>query len=384
MKSWLLILLGVGALVAAGRLGNSSGARSTSAAGESPTVDKRPHVEISRPIRKSIYRKLALPGDVLPYEQATIYARVHGYLESIGIDRGDRVKAGSVLAKIAVPELEKKLARQTAERALCGPKIQRNQAELDWRGVVWRRLKEVSEQSPDLVNRESLDDALGRYRMAEAELALTHAEEEVLQATIEETQTLLDLASVRAPFDGVVTERWVDAGDLIQPGLTKLVHIVKSDPVRVRIHVPQSDVHFIPSDGKAETTFDEIPGRKFSAPVARFAWALSKSTRSMTAEIDLENGDGSIRPGMFGHVFIAIDPRPDALVLPATALVTEKKKAYVYVVREGVARKIPIRIGLDDGLEVQVIEGIDDHDEVVITGKSLVTDGEPVRTTTRP
>ncbi|MCI0651800.1 MAG: efflux RND transporter periplasmic adaptor subunit [Planctomycetes bacterium] len=384
MNGRILMLFGVAAFAGIGSLVASSQAPPAPDSERTAADDKRPHVEIARPIRKTIYRKLAVPGDVLPFEQAAIHARVQGYIETISVDRGTRVKAGNILAKISVPETESKLARQNAELALCAPTIQRDTAALEWKETIWRRLQEVSTQAPDLVSREALDDALGAYRMAEAELELARAQEVVLTRTIEETRTMLDLAVLKAPFDGVITERWVDAGDLVQPGSTKIVHVMKCDPVRVRFHVPQSDVPFIRSDSEAEMTFDELPGKRFTAPVARVFWALAARTRTMAAEIDLDNRDAALRPGMFGHVVIELEARPDALVLPASALVTEKKKAFVFVVQEGVARKKAIKIGLDDGRELEVLDGLEADDDVVVAGKSLIGDGDPVRATTRP
>lgn len=346
--------------------------------------DKRPHVETARAVKKTVYRKLKLPGDVLPFEQAAIYARVQGYLDSIPVDRGARVKAGQLLAKIAVPELEKQLEKEKAELALCGPSIARDAAALAWRESICKRLREVASKTPNLVNRETLDDVVGRFETAQAELELTKAREAVMRAAAEKTQAMVDFATIKAPFDGVVTERWADPGDLIQPASTKILHVMRLDPLRVRIHIPQSDVFAVRADSKAKVTFDELPSRVFEVPVSRLFWALNKSTKTMSTEIDLPNPDGLIRPGMFAHVSIELEARPGALVLPASALVSEKKKTFVYVVREGTAKKLPIAVGFDDGIEFEVRQGIQEQDDVIVTGKNLVSDGEKVRVTQRP
>lgn len=340
-----------------------------------------PHVETARPTLKTIHRKLKLPGEVLPFEQAALFARVQGYLESIPVDRGAFVKAGDLLAKVAVPEIEKQLAKEKAELGLCGPSIARDQAELRWRETIFKRLKDVAQKSPNLVNQDSLDDAEGRFETARAGLEVTRAREAVLRAEMERTQTQIDFGTIRAPFDGVVTERWVDPGDLVQAASTKLLQVMRVDPVRVRIHIPQSDVPAVRPDSRAKVSIDELPGKTAEVPLARLFWALNRNTKTMAVELDVANQDRAIRPGMFAHVTVELEARENALVLPAASLVTEKKKASVFVVREGIARKVPIQVGFDDGIEFEVRQGIGPGDEVIVNGKNLVADGERVRST---
>jgi RND family efflux transporter MFP subunit len=340
-----------------------------------------PHVETARPAVKTIHRKLKLPGEVLPFEQAALFARVQGYLESIPVDRGASVKAGDVLAKIAVPEIEKQLAREKAELGLCAPSVARDQAELRWRETTFKRLKDVAQKSPNLVNQDYLDDAEGRFETARAALEVTRAREAVLRAEMEKTQTQIDFGTIRAPFEGVVTERWMDPGDLVQAGSTKLLQVMKIDPVRVRVHIPQSDVPAVRQDSRAKVSIDELPGKTAEVPVARLFWALNRNTKTMAVEMDVANKDRAIRPGMFAHVAIELEARENATVLPAAALVVEKKKFSVFVVREGVARKVPIQVGFDDGIEFEVRQGVGPEDEVIVNGKNLVADGEKVRAT---
>lgn len=346
--------------------------------------DKRPHVETALPVRKTLYRKLALPGDVLPYEQAAIFARVQGYLKSAPVDRGTFVEAGDLLATISVPELEKQLEKERAELAMCAPKVARDRAALAWKEAIYTRLEELGEKTPNLINRETLDDASGQFEVAKAELGLTQSGEAVLRAAVDRTQAMIEFATIRAPFDGVVTERWVDPGDLVQPASTKMFHVMRTDPVRVRIHIPQSDVQSVRDDSRAVIRFDELPDRKIEAAVARRFWALDRGTKTMSTEIDVTNPDTAIRPGMFARVEVELEARPGALTLPASALISERKKTFVFVIRDGTAKKAPITVGIDDGIEFEVRDGIQDDDEVIVTGKNLVSDGERARTTRRP
>ncbi|MBI3099481.1 MAG: efflux RND transporter periplasmic adaptor subunit [Planctomycetes bacterium] len=343
--------------------------------------DKRPHVEVSLPARKTLYRRLEVPGDILPDQQAAIYARVSGYLESVPVDRGSLVKSGDALASIAVPELERKRARQQAELKLCAPSQERDRATLAWREVAWKRLEELREKSPHLVSQESLEESLGRYEVARAEHALTRAREDVLRAEIAETETMIGFSKLCAPFDGIVTERWGDAGDFVQMGTTKLFRVMKMDPIRVRIAVPQSDALQVRADSIARISIRELPGRTVESKVSRLFWALNPATKTMWVEIDIPNTDLSIRPGMFASVKVDLEAHPDVLVVPAAAIVSEKKKTFVYVVSEGVAKKTPVVLGVDTGIEVEIRKGIDAGDEVIVSGKNLVSDKTPVRTT---
>lgn len=341
--------------------------------------DKRPNVETAHPVRKAVTRKLDLPGDLLPNQQVSLYSRVQGYLEMIAVDRGSFVKKGDVLVKISVPDLEKEIAREKADLETLPPGVTRDRARVDWYEAIWKRLDETWKKTPDLVSRDLLDDARGKYEVAKADLEFTKSKEAGMKAAVEQTQAMIDFATLRAPFDSVVTERWVDPGELIQPATTKMLHLMETDPVRVRIWVPESDVPPVQEGGQAKISFDMLPGKTFDCKVARIFWALNRNTKTMAAEFDLKNPDRVVRPGMFAHVRIDLDSRPNALVLPASALVSEKKKSFVFRVEAGVAKKVPIKVGFDDGIEFEVREGLSDKDEVIVTGKNLVSGGEQVR-----
>lgn len=263
--------------------------------------DRRPHVEVERPRTKTLHRVLQTPGEVLPDQQAGIDSRVQGYIEAAHVDRGSWVEAKAPLVKIAVPDLDAKLARQKAELALCAPSRARDEATLAWRKPAFERLEELQAKSPNLVNLEMLEEARGRYQVAKAELDLTIARETVLHAQVAETQAMVDLATIVAPFAGVITKRWADPGEMVQPGTTKILQLVKVDPVRVRIAVPEVDVCDVRPDSEAEVTIDELPGWKVRQKIARLFWALDRATKTMYVELDLANPDRKIRPGMFSR-----------------------------------------------------------------------------------
>ncbi len=378
MRRWIL---GAAALAAAPLLWWAGCALAAGPPSAGSAEDKRPHVEVARPATKTLYRVLELPGEVLPDQQAAILSRVQGYIRAVHVDRGGWVEEKAPLVEVAVPELQAKLARQTAELVLCGPSRVRDQATLSWRKSAFERLAELQARSPNLVNLDMLEEARGRYEVAKAELDLTVAREAVLKAEAAETQAMVDLATIQAPFPGVISERWADPGDLAQAGTMKLLQLVKVDPVRVRVAVPESDVCDVRPESEAQVTIDEVHGWKVQQKIARLFWALNRATKTMYVEMDLPNPERKIRPGMFARVKLDLEAHEGALVLPAGALVAEKKKTFVYVVKDGVAKKTAVTVGVDTGIEFEVAKGVGPEDEVIISGKNMVSDGMQVRAT---
>src|SRR5262249_28916652 len=142
------------------------GRQAATPAKPAPIEDKRPHVEVARPVRKTVHRRFETTGNVIPNQQVVLYARVEGYVQSIGVARGSAAEPGGVPGKIAVPELEAELAKEEADLAVAGPSLARDEANVAWLEAVWRRIAEAAKGSPNLVNPEALDEARGRYETA--------------------------------------------------------------------------------------------------------------------------------------------------------------------------------------------------------------------------
>ncbi len=334
------------------------------------------------PPRKEPTRR-ELAAEVVPFQDVGLFSRVQGYLESIRVDRGDRVRAGDVLAKIAVPELEKELAEREADLALSPLQAALDEAERAWKEAVWKNLSETARRSPHLVNQDVLDRARGDYESAGAQLETTRAREASLRAAAARVRAMVELSELRAPFDAIVTERWADPGHLAHPASTKLLHLVQVDPVRVRFYLPQADVSYLSPKGEARIAFDfsEVAGEPFQAPVSRLFWSLNPETKTMSTEVDLPNPQGAIRPGMSARVAIEVNRPEEAKRKPRPV---ERAEHFVFVVREGRAAKVAVQIGYDNGIEFEVTKGLTGAEEVIVLGKNLVTDGVRVRTSKRP
>lgn len=352
-----------------------------------PCTDPLEQVRVKKALHQTVYRTLSLPGAILPYRQATLYAKVAGYLEEIRYDIGDWVKEGDLIAKIAVPELESELQRKAAELGRCKAGLERDSAERNLREIIYMRLTNVQDKNPDMVSMEQVDEARGKYEVAEAELELAKALIDVAQADYQNTKTLLAYSEIRAPYDGIITARWVDPGALIQMAtsskdkedVSPLVHIMDIDMVRIQFYAPETDVPFIKIGNPVSLSLHELPGISFEGKLTRFAHALKEETRSMLAEVELPNNERLLRAGMYANVTVSLEEHLNAITVPAESLIIGQKKNYVYIVENDIVKKTPVQIGIDDGIQVEILEGLIGGEMVIVTGKDSVNEGDHVK-----
>jgi membrane fusion protein (multidrug efflux system) len=323
-----------------------------------PADGAPPAVTVIRVREGTLDRRITLPGTIRAYQETTLYAKVGGYLESVAVDRGDRVKRGQALAVLEVPEMRAELGKLEAELRA---------AEVDN-----KRVSEAAQRAPDLVTPQAVDAARAKY--------------EVAVANLERTRTLMDYAKLTAPFAGVVTKRWVDPGAFIPAATASssamssaVVTLSDFSRVRVEVAMPQAEVALVKAGLPATLTVRELPGRTFEGAVTRIAYALDDSTKTMGAEIELPNPDGVLRPGMYASVGISLERKTGALLVPAEALVTEKGKPFAFTVDANKAHKVALRLGLDDGVHVEVLEGLAANALVVVSGAQALTDGQACR-----
>jgi len=314
-------------------------------------------VKVTRPTRGEIIRYVTLPGGIRANQQATLYAKVAGYLKSISVDKGDRVQAGQSLAEIEVPELLADLARYKAEVKVADTDYQRASA--------------AQKKAPDLVTPQSVDEAKGRLDIASANL--------------EHTETLLRYAKVTAPFAGVVTARFVDSGAFI-PSATSgsaaqnaaIVTIADFNTVRAQVAVPEAEASLVQVGQPVKLSVEGLAGKTFDSKVARLSYALEEATRTMLVESDLPNGDLTLRPGMYATIRIGVEKHQNALLIPVEALVMEKANAFAFLADGAKAKKLPIKIGFNDGAKVEVLSGLTGNENIILVGKLALADGAAV------
>ena len=308
--------------------------------------------------RAEIHRWITLPGTLKANQQATLYAKVAGYLTNVAVDRGDAVKAGQLLGELEVPEL---LA--DAKKFEADVKV----AEVDL-----SRLEEARKKAPDLILPQALDKARGAA--------------DVARANLERTNTLLHFAKITAPFAGMITGRFVDNGAFV-PSATSgsaaqnaaIFTLMDYTTVRAQAAVPEVEVSFIRAGLPVKFVLEALPGKTFDTTVARSNGVLDEATRTMLVEADMPNADGALKPGMYANIRIAVEKHTGAIVVPVEALVMEKTNAFVFKVADGKAKKTAVKLGFNDGANAEILEGLADGEGVIVPGKVPPADGQPVK-----
>jgi multidrug efflux pump subunit AcrA (membrane-fusion protein) len=313
-------------------------------------------------------RSITLPGDLVGYYQASLYGKVSGYLKSISVDKGDTVKSGQVLAEIEVPELEQRLRRARAN--------------LEVKQRTFERLQRVWNSDKRLVAREDVDIAEGQYEQAKAE--------------VEELEALVSYTRIVAPFDGVITGRFVDPGALIQvsgsssesaegvtgpsrAGVSPVVSLAELNKLRVYVYVPEAETSLIRAGMPATLTLREFPGRTFTGTITRFSKALDLSTRTMLTEVDLDNPKRELYPGMYADVTLELARHPNAIQVPATAVGTVKGKSFVYAVKDAQLARVPVTTGLSTPNRIEILSGLSGNEQVVKNFSPALVEGERVQ-----
>lgn len=310
---------------------------------------------VVQPKKGTIHRWIKLPATAAPWQQVTLQAKVSGYLDKILVDQGDRVKSGDKLAEIAVPELRADLLKWEAEVEL---------AEQDF-----QRINTAMQRAADLVMKQTVDAA--------------RAKRDIAKAGLENTKAKVSYAAFSAPFDGVITERFADAGAFIADG-AKLVHVMDDSTLRIRFGVPEIEAALVKNGLPVSLVADSLPGRTFEATVSRNAGALDALTRTLPVEADLKNPEHTLKPGMFVMVRIGMERHDNAMLIPVDALLTEKTKTSVFKLVDGKAKKTAVKVGFNDGVHVELIEGVAEQDTLVVFGKTTLNDGQPVNAKAAP
>ena len=317
-------------------------------------------VGVTSPRRGEIHRFVTIPGTLRANQTVTLHAKVAGYLKSIAVDIGDTVKKGQVLAELEMPEV-------VAERA-------KYEAELKIAKLESQRIGSARAKAPDLITPQFADTAEARLAMAQA--ALAHNE------------TMLKYGKIVAPFDGVVTMRYVDTGAFVPAATASasaqaaaIVTLMEYSMIRVTIAVPEIESARVEIGQPVVVTTDSLPGKTFRGKVSRHSGALDEATRSLLVEADLPNPDLVMRPGMYAIVKIGVEHHTNALLVPAAALVREKAAGFVFLLEDGKAKRVAVKYGFNDGTSVEILEGLPPNARVIIPGKTALTNGQTVKAT---
>src|SRR5580704_17451059 len=323
---------------------------------------------------------VTLPGTTAAFAAANIYARATGYIAKRNVDIGDRVKAGDLLAALAVPELDHQISQNEATLDQLKSSLQQARANRDLAQVTWDRDSPlvqkgwVTPQQGD-TDRLNLQSRAAGVAVAEANVS---AQENLLKVL----QQNRDYASIVAPFDGVITQRNVDVGSLVQGNAasgTFMFEIMRQDTIRVWVYVPQDSAFGVAPGIDAIVRVPELPDREFPGTVTRIADALQSGTRTLLTEVDLHNPDGALSAGIYCTVELKIPRRTPSLSVPADALIFNRDGMQVAVVNNGKAEMRKVRVTRDMGTRVEVNSGIKAGDQVILNPPVNLIHGSKVQ-----
>lgn len=322
-------------------------------------------------------RSIALPGELLPFEAVSVVARVSGYVETVEVDRGDEVRRGQVLATLVAPELAAQVAeaRARVETAVANRIVA--EADQDSARLTFERLSAAS-ATPGAVAGLELKRAEDAMRAAAARVEASARAVDAARASLDAVSTLEGYLRVNAPFAGRITERLVHPGALVGPATGPLVRIEQTSRLRLVVPVPEQ-YGIGAARGRAVTFTVPAHGpRRFSGKVARLAGALDARTRTMAIELDVDNGDGVLAPGMFPQVAWPVAAQPGSVLVPATAMVTTTERTFVIRVRQGRAEWVTVRRVAARGDQVEVVGTLTAGDTILRRGTDEIRDGTPV------
>lgn len=354
---------------------------------------------VARADRRTISNTLTISGEFKPFQDVDVHAKVAGYIKVIYVDVGDHVRAGQTLAILEVPELAAQLAGADAGARRAMEEIGRAQG--DWERAksthaamhsAYARLSDAAKTQEGLVAQQELDDSQAKDLEAEAQVssaksALSAAQQEleVAQANQKQVSALSDYTRITAPFAGVITNRYADTGALVAAGTSSstqaipVVRIAQISVLRLVLPIPESiagQIHFgDPVRVRVQALNEDIEGK-----VSRFADSLDMQTRTMETEIDCQNRDGRLLPGMYTDTQLLLREKKNVLTIPLEAVVRTGEDATVLAVNaQDLLEERHVKLGIEDNSRVEVVSGLSDGERVVIGNRSQFHNGQKIQ-----
>jgi RND family efflux transporter MFP subunit len=395
MRVWLV---GAAAPIALAALAGAacSGSRASEERVEAASA---PTVAVARVTRGDIAQSLTIAAEFRPYQEIEVHAKVAGYLKSIPVDIGDRVREGQLLAVLEIPELQEEIKQDAAAVKRASEEINRAQADLERAQSAHEvahlsatRLAGVMKVRPNLVAQQDIDEATGRDRVAEAQVATAQAalaaareQLEVAKAAQSKTQTLFDYSRITAPFAGVITHRFADTGAMIQAGTSSqtqampIVRLSQNDRLRLVIPVPESAVPRIHIGNEVAVAVQSLH-KTVTGTVARFSDRLDTDTRTMHVEVNVLNPNLELVPGMYADATLVLNAAKNAIVAPVQALDRAENGARVLVVSgdgrsAGKIEERKVALGLEADDRIEVTRGLNAGDLVVVGSRAQLKPG---------
>jgi RND family efflux transporter MFP subunit len=357
-----------------------------------------PVAPVVQPRQGALSKQLEVAGELIPYQEVELHAKVSGYIRHIYVDIGDRVHKGEDLADLDIPELvaqvdEAKSGVLRSHEDVLSAKSAVVRAEADHAALraAYVRLKQAAAARPGLIAQQELDDAQAKDSASAAQVDAASSDFSAMQQALAAAKAnsahysaLASYAHIAAPFSGVVTWRYSDTGALVQAGTSSasaqpVVKLAQTDVLRLRLPVPESLAGYVHIGDPARIRI-EATGQDLTGNVVRTTGALDLATRTLQVEIDLNNANGKLLPGMYADVTLDIQRAGTGLTLPIQAVDLSGGQPYALVVSsQGRIEKRVVELGIQTPTRVEVLSGINNSDRVVAANLSSYTPGEAVR-----
>jgi RND family efflux transporter MFP subunit len=367
-KTWIALVVAVMAIAALLGSGIWSRVRAGATLRNETVQAAVTAVSVVSPKRTAPADEIILPGNVQPYISSPIYARTNGYLKKWYFDIGARVKRGQLLAVIETPEVDQQL-QQARSNLLTA------QANLELASITKTRYQGLLKSNA--VSQQDVDNAVGTYN---ANNAIVEAD----KAAVEQYSALVSFEKVYAPFDGVITARNTDIGDLINSGSssnvkTDLFHVAQPGTLRVYVDVPEEYSRGVKVGLTADLGLAEFPDRKFQGKVVRTADAINMTTRTLLIEIDVQNPTGTLLTGSYAEVHLAVPSLASTFLIPVNTLLFRTEGLRVGVVKDGKVVLTTVTPGHDFGNEIEIVAGLKANDQVIINPPDSIVAGQQVQ-----
>src|SRR5712671_386351 len=367
-KTWVVLtiaLIVVATLLASGIY---SRVKARNTLNQETTRAALPSVSVVSPKQTAPAEEIILPGNVEPYISSPIYSRTNGYLKKWYVDIGGRVKQGQLLAVIETPEVDQQL-QQARSNLLTA------QANLELASITKTRYQGLLKSKA--VSQQDVDNAVGTYN---ANKAIVEAD----QAAVEQFSALVSFEKIYAPFDGIITARNTDIGDLINSGSnsntkTDLFHIAQPGKLRVYVNVPEEYSRGIKVGMTADLSLAEFPGRKFQGTLVRTSEDINLTTRTLLIEIDVDNPSGTLLTGSYAEVHLAVPTQASTFLLPVNALLFRSEGLRVAIVKDGKVTLTAVTPGHDFGNQIEIVAGLKPDDQVIINPPDSIVSGQQVQ-----
>ncbi|MDA0834454.1 MAG: efflux RND transporter periplasmic adaptor subunit [Planctomycetota bacterium] len=375
------------------------------------------------PTVEDLYRVTIQPVQVVSYESTAVYAKASGFLKNVEFDIGDRVEKDQILAELLIPEMDQELAQKAAAVEQAGAAVEQararsetagalvtateaqlaeaqasiaqHEAELVFRRAEYKRIAELVKsrsvtealQDEKLKHLQTAEAARAaaqahvksaearvqveqsRQREAKADLSFAQTLWEVADANLEQTRVLMKYAQIRAPYDGLITRRWIDSGDFVASAanskMEPLFTVDRIDRLRLVFDIPESESALIQIGQPTSLVVDALKNRTFAGRIKRTTGVLDPQTRTLRVEAELDEPSESLRPGMYGMIIVTLVERPQVLTVPTRCIQYENGSPYVVCTNDGRAEKRAVKVGYSDNLRTEIVEGAEPSDVIV-------------------